>query len=248
MTGREAFAATIRATWPPESVARVGPFDLGQGAGGGNRVSAARLHDPLSDGAEVTAEQVDAVAEAQIAGGTEPLFMVFGWQEALDACLERAGYAIRDETVILSAPTASMAEAPPPVSCFEIWPPLAVQEEIWAEGGVGPARLAVMERVEAPKTSLFGRIEDRPAGTAFIAVHGALAMLHALEVAPSARRKGLARLMMRAAAAWAGDHGATDFSVLVTRANQPAQRLYASMGLEAVESYHYRVKRTPQRP
>jgi hypothetical protein len=36
-------AATIRATWPPVSLQTVGPFDLGNGAGGGNRVSAARL-------------------------------------------------------------------------------------------------------------------------------------------------------------------------------------------------------------
>jgi hypothetical protein len=32
------------------STRTVGPFDLADGAGGGNRVSAARLSDPLSDG------------------------------------------------------------------------------------------------------------------------------------------------------------------------------------------------------
>jgi GNAT superfamily N-acetyltransferase len=230
---------TLRATWPPLSLQTVGPFDLGNGAGGGNRVSAARLRNPVSDGADVTRAEIAAVETAQ--RGT-PLFMVFGWQTPLDHALVAEGYSTRDETLVLAAPVADIAARPPPVSCFEIWPPLAVQEEIWCEGGIGPARLAIMERATGPKTSLFGRIKDRPAGTAFIAVHGEVAMLHALEVTPSARRQGLARLMVRAAAAWAADHGARDFTVLVTAANDAAQRLYASLGLQPVEKYHYRVK------
>ena len=48
--------------------------------------------------------------------------------------------------------------------------------------------------------------------------------------------------MMRAGADWAGRHGATEFMVLVTRANDAAQRLYASLGLKPVGSYHYRAK------
>jgi hypothetical protein len=162
--------------------ATVGPFDLNDGAGGGNRVSAARLSDPLSDGGAVSPGEVSDVATAQTARGTEALFMVFGWQDPLDRLLAAEGYATRDETLILAAPAADIAEAPPPVSCFEIWPPLAVQEEIWDAGGIGPARL----RCHAPGR----RSQDRPIRTdqrpsrraAFIAVHGKVAMLHALEV------------------------------------------------------------------
>jgi hypothetical protein len=117
-------AATIRATWPPVSTRSVGQFDLGDGAGGGNRVSAARLHDPLSDGVSVTPEDLSGVVAAQRAEGAEALFMVFDWQDALDRTLAAEGYAIRDETLILAAPVAGIAEAPPPVSCFEVWPPL----------------------------------------------------------------------------------------------------------------------------
>jgi GNAT superfamily N-acetyltransferase len=231
--------ATIRATWPPKSAQRVGPFEFGEGAGGGNRVSAARLVDPVSDGSTVTPAHIAKVEKAQ---GDTPLFMVFGWQTQLDRALSALGYSARDETLILAAPVADIAEPPPPVSCFEVFPPLAVQEEIWADGGIGAARLAIMARAAGPKTTLFGRINDRPGGTAFIAVQGRTAMLHALEVASSARRQGLARLMVRAGAAWAAGHGATDFTVLVTRANDPAQRLYASLGLKPVEKYHYRAK------
>ena len=65
-------------------------------------------------------------------------------------------------------------------------------------------------------------------------------MLHVLEILPSARRNGLAAIMMRAAADWAQRQGATGFSVLVTRENTPARALYASLGFEPVGHYHYR--------
>lgn len=242
MIPREGIPALIRATWPPEAVDHIGPFALGEGAGGGNRVSAAQLRDTASDGATVTPDDIARVAERQTARGEERLFMVFGWQEALDRTLAAEGYLMRDETVLLAAPSAELAEAPPPVSCFEIWPPLAVQEEIWTQGGIGRERRAIMDRAKGPKTSLFGRINDRPAGTAFIGLHGDTAMLHALEIAGPGRRQGLARLMVRAGAFWAQDHGARLFTVLVTRDNDAAQGLYASLGLKPVENYHYRVK------
>ncbi|MFW5881923.1 MAG: GNAT family N-acetyltransferase [Roseicyclus sp.] len=182
------------------------------------------------------------MAEAQAAEGRAALCMVFGWQRPLDDRLAEAGYAVRDRTDMLAAPIADIAAPPPPVSCFATWPPLAVTEEIWAEGGVGPERVAVMQRVRGAKTSLLGRTADRPAGAAFVAVDPPWAMLHALEVRPGARRQGLARLMVRAAAHWAGGEGAEQLAVLVTRDNAPAQALYAALGLRAIGHYHYRAK------
>jgi len=100
----------------------------------------------------------------------------------------------------------------------------------------------VMDRAATPKTSIFGRISDKPAGSAFIGIHGDIAMLHALEVARAFRRQGLAAVMMRKAADWAVNQGAAWLSVLVTQQNDGAQRLYASLGLKAVGHYHYREK------
>jgi GNAT superfamily N-acetyltransferase len=156
--------------------------------------------------------------------------------------LARAGYRMRDATDMLLGPVTDLAAPPPPVSCFEIWPPLAVMEEIWTEGGIGPGRLAVMHRVTGPKTALFGRTGDQPAGAAFVAIDLPYAMLHALEVRPRARRQGLARVMVRAAAAWAGEHGAEQLAVLVTQENTAAQALYTSLGLKSAGQYHYRAK------
>lgn len=240
MTQPARFIDTIAATWPPAATVASGRFVIGRGEGGGNRVSAARLADPEDDGAGVTQTDIAAAAEMQHALGQPPLFMVFSWQTALNAALDREGYATRDATDLLAAPVADIAAPPPPVTCFDVWPPLAAQDEVWATGGIGPARLAIMDRATGPKTSLFGRTKDRPAGTAFVAIHGDMAMLHALEVLPEARRNGLGRIMVRAAADWALSEGAGDFAVLVTRANSAAQALYASLGLDRVGHYHYR--------
>jgi GNAT superfamily N-acetyltransferase len=146
-----------------------------------------------------------------------------------------------DPVRILVAETAAMAAPPERLTAFVVdWPPLEVLREIWAEGGIGPGRVAVMDRVQGPKCALMGRAEDRPAAAAFVACDGPVAMLHALEVRPPLRRQGTARHLMRAAALWARGAGATWLALLVTEANRPAGALYASLGMQAVGSYHYR--------
>jgi GNAT superfamily N-acetyltransferase len=233
-------APVIAATWPPAATATVGPFTVPEGVGGGQRVSAARLTDPQA--MDATEAEIDVAIAALASVGQPPLFQVLGHQAALDARLEARGFGLRDTTHALIADIADLAEPPPPVSCFATWPPLAIQTEIWAAGGIGPARLAVMDRATGPRMSFFGRANDRPAGTGFAAIHEGVAMLHALEILPQHRRKGLARIMTRAAADWARDQGATRFATLVTGENRPAQGLYASLGFTAVGQYHYRSK------
>lgn len=230
--------ALIEATWPPVAVADVGPFVIRAGAGGGSRVSAATASGP------VRADDLPLAEAAMAALGQPKLFMIRGGEAAFDALLAEAGYQVMDPVVVLAAPVTLLAsKRPPPVSTFEVWPPLAIQAEIWAAGGIGPERLAVMDRAEGPKTSILGRAEDTPAGCAFVALHGAAAMLHAMEVAPPHRRRGLGGHMLRAAAFWAQAQGAETLALLVTEANAPARALYASLGMEPVGQYHYRIKR-----
>ena len=130
----------------------------------------------------------------------------------------------------------------PPVSAFALWPPLAIQRDLWAEGGIGPARVDVMDRVKGPKTSILARHADQPAGSAFVAIHENIAMIHAIEVTPAMRRQGVGANILRCAAHWAQDQGADTLALLVTRANTPANALYASQKFEVVGHYHYRIK------
>jgi len=238
-TAQQIFA-TLEGTWPAAARDKVGPWTIRTGNGGGSRVSAATALGP-TNAADI------AMAEAAMqARGQRPLFMIRDGETALDALLDSAGYSILDPVTAYAAPTALIAtQRPPPVTTFEVWPPLAVQSEIWAAGGIGPARLAIMHRVQGPHTALLGRLGDRPSGTAFVGCDGDIAMLHALEVLDAQRRCGLGLHLLRAAAFWAQDQRATWFSLVVTQANQGANRLYQSLGMQVVGHYHYRIHPGP---
>lgn len=229
-----AIHAAVAATWPAARTWRQGAVTLRDGQGGGSRVSAATVEDGWTEG---------DIAAAEVAMGARPLFMLREGEARLDAVLAARGYAVMDPVVAYVAPVPVLATVrPPPVTTFEVWPPLAAQREIWAAGGIGPARLAVMERAAGPKVSILGRLEDSPAGTAFVALHQELAMVHALEVLPRFRRRGLGAQMLRAAAFWAAGHGAEEVGLVVTEANAGARALYEGMGMRVAARYHYRVR------
>ena len=175
--------------------------------------------------------------------GQTPIFMLRSGDESLDAALQGRGYRVIDPVSIYLCGIERLLTIPrPPVSGFAIWEPLAVMREIWAEGGIGNERLNVMRRVDGPKTTILGRVRDRAAGTAFVALHDDIAMLHALEVLPAFRRHGLGRTIMGHAAKWAVQQGAAHFSVLVTKDNFAANGLYASLGMEIAGHYFYRIR------
>ncbi len=174
--------------------------------------------------------------------GQTPQVMIREGEAGLDALLADAGYGIADPVVIYAARVATLANPPPPISAFAHWPRLAATEDIWAAGGIGPGRLLVMDRAPAPKAAIIGRTEDTPAGAAYVALDQATAMIHAIEVAPAARRKGTARNMIAAAACWASAEAADYISLVVTEANAGARALYASLGMQVVGQYHYRRK------
>lgn len=226
----------IENTWPAARRWQEGAWMLRDGAGGGKRVSAATLiatDEPIDLAtAEIAMEQI----------GQQRLFMVRTDQQDLDALLENSGYRIIDPVNIYTAPVERIAEvAPPRLSAFDLWPPLAIQTEIWAAGGIGPARLDVMARAASPKSALFGRHDGRPAATGFVSIYDSIAMVHALEVRADCRRQGVGRNLTRHAAKWARSNDATCIAVLCTRENEAANGLYTSMGFKQLGGYHYRV-------
>ncbi len=229
--------ALIDATWPAARTDRVGPWLVRDGRGGGSRVSAATMVGAPALG------DLELAEHAMAALGQAPLFMIRDGDADVDRLLADAGYAVKDPVVAYAASLdVLIGDGLPRLSAFRAWPPLAVQAEIWATADIGPARLAVMDRALGPKTSFLGRRQDCPAGTVYVACHGTHAMLHALEVLSKFRRQGLARHLVRAAAIWAQAQGAVDLSLVVTRANVAANALYASLGMEVVGQYHYRIR------
>ena len=225
-------AEVMEATWPPASKRQLGPFCLRDGAGGGKRVSAASADRPWTD--------VDlAAAEAAM---DRPLFVIREGDDALDTALAGRGYAVADPVVAYAAPISALVGEVPALSAFAHWPPLQIVRSLWADGGIGSERVAVMERVVGPKTALLARTADKPVGAAFVALHGNEAMLHALEVAENNRRLGAGANLLHAAANWAAGQGALRLSLVVTERNLAARGMYARAGMEIVGHYHYRAR------
>ncbi len=229
--------AVVDGTWPAARYFESGPFTLRLGHNGGQRVSAASANGPASP-AEIGAAERSMLALDQVR-----LFMITRQDAALDAALAARGYAVKDPVTMFACPAETLA-AQDSQSLAASWvdAPLEVMKEIWAVGGIGKGRLAVMERAKGPKTYLLGRVDDSAAGAGFVAIHGKVAMLHALEILPEQRRKGLGRAMTTAAATWAAKQGAETFSLIAITTNQAACGLYRHLGMQDVGHYHYRKK------
>ncbi|MHA7828592.1 MAG: GNAT family N-acetyltransferase [Roseovarius sp.] len=229
--------AVVAATWPAAWTLECGAWTIRDGQGGGKRVSAATARARI-----ITADDLPAAESAMLDLGQTPLFMIRAGDEALDTLLAGAGYAVIDPVNIHLAPVTDLNAPQPHSTSFAIWEPLAIQIDMWAQGGIGPGRVAVMRRAQCPKTSILARDGQRAAATAYVGLHDGIAMIHALEVAPHCRRRGMGRRVMLRAAGWARENGATHIAAVCTQQNTAANALYASLGMALVGQYHYRIK------
>ena len=226
------------ATWPPVELGNGGPFTLRRGGGGGQRVSSASL---WQDG--FTEADIDAAEKAMEAMGQPLLFMIRDNDQVLDAALKNRGYFIKDPVTLFAGPSAQLAEHDPKgLTVIDASEPMAVMAEIWEAGGIGAGRLEVMRRATGPKACFLGRTDDQPAGVAYVGCDKDIAMMHALEILPNLRRKGLAVQMMGAMGAWALRNGADTFSLVVLTQNDAACGLYEKLGMVKIGQYHYRKK------
>lgn len=226
----DAIFDTLEATWPPASRQTVQGWTIRKGLGGGSRVSAA------TGSGDIAAAQT-----AMISLGQTPLFMIRPGHDDLDAALDQKGYEAFDAVTAYATSIKSLTSTQiPELAAIPSAAPLAVQKEIWAQGGIGPARLDVMARASAPKTYLMVRHSGRPAGTGFVAIHGGIAMIHALEILPEFRKQGAGRGATCGAAAWAERQGAMTLALVTTNDNKAANTLYQRLGMQPITGYHYR--------
>jgi GNAT superfamily N-acetyltransferase len=241
---RAGLDTALEDTWPAAGLRRSGPFLLRDGAGGGRRVSAATAEAPAGPADIAALETHFRAAGAPCLLRLRPDLHPF--DADLDAALAARGYALEAPTLLYAAPAAALGSEPvPAMKAFAIWPALAIQREIWAAAGLGPERLAVMDRAAGPRTTLLAREADRVAGTAFVAVSGRVGMLHALEIDPRLRRRGAGGRLARAAAVWAGEQGATWLALAVVAGNAAARGLWEGLGMAVAGRYHYRIAPDP---
>lgn len=227
---QERLFQALDATWPPARIDSVPGWTLRLGAGGGQRVSAAR-----GEGEIALAE------EGMRAMGQTPLFCLDPGQEALDTALSDRGYTVTDRVYFFAGKADAIYDgADETAKVIRCSAPLRRVEEIWDRGGVTAPRRAIMERCACPKLALLARAGDRPAGCAFVACDGGVAMIHAIEVLPEYRKQGVGARLLRGAARFAQEEGAEWLTLAVTVENEAANALYRKLGMEIVAGYHYR--------
>jgi GNAT superfamily N-acetyltransferase len=225
------------ATWPQAAAWTEAGFTIRDGKGGGKRVSAATLEGSLS------AADIEGAETAMHKLGQNPLIKHPEGEDDLDLELDQRGYDVIDPVNAYAISAADIARKDiPRTVAIPAWEPLRIMEEMWASGGIGPARIDVMRRACSPKTGIVSRFNDKPAGTSFIAMHQGITMLHALEIVPNQRRNGLGRWAMHRAGVWTLENGGHTVSVLCTKANDAANGLYQSLGMSLIGAYHYRIK------
>jgi len=83
---------------------------------------------------------------------------------------------------------------------------------------------------------------EEPVGIGRVSVEGDWAGITSVDVAPAARRQGIAGAVMRTLVGWAGERGAHATYLQVRAANDAALRLYAALGSVTHHPYVYRVR------
>ena len=230
---------TIDLTWPAEEFLELPEWKLRRSLKGGKRVSAATLIKKSG------IPNIKFVENTLADWCQDKLFMIKAGENSLDEALKSRGYCIVDPTNIWSISAEALsAQQIPLVTAFSIFPPLAIQREIWKTNGIDASRIEIMNRVKKPRTTIFGRTNAKPAASAFVAVANKIAMVHALIVDHKCRRQGMGKFVMQKAGAWARQQGAESVAVLCTKQNQSANNFYKTLGMQVIGEYHYRLFKT----
>ena len=177
------------------------------------------------------------------ARGAIPVMQVApaGERGALDALLDERGWAAGGATDVLVADSGDVAAAAPVGDVVEgltgawlaAW--AAAEGRPDAEGHRG-----ILAAVPTPAG--FAALQDggRPLAVGLCAVEGLWGGVFCLATAPAARRRGLARGVLAALAAWAAGRGAERLYLQAETGNAAAHALFASAGFVRSHGYHYR--------
>lgn len=160
----------------------------------------------------------------------------------LDAELERRGYDLVDPTVVMTlARGRGPAAAPGRVVRVEERPWPGWLETWWSVDGRYGGGFEEAERICTGVPALYAAVEEDGVALAVgrgVPQDGTLGV-YCMATRPEARRRGLARAVLRALLR----EGAAPSAYLVTtRANVAAQAVYRGEGFEITGGYHYRVR------
>lgn len=229
------------AAWPAPDVDTLGDWTLRAAQGFTGRANSAL---PLGDPGLPPDEAIDAVVSWYRRRGLPPRMNVpLPLRADLDAALDARGWATSQPTLVQTAPIAAVLAATtdrpdlPPVRLAtepdDAW--LAVVAR--RKGGLPDAARQVLTAARSLRcASVDGNLAIARGAVVRDFLHLAL-----VEVAETARGRGLARHVTRALAAWGREEGAGTAFLQVESGNEPARRLYDALGFR---THHRYVTRT----
>jgi N-acetylglutamate synthase len=232
--------AICSAGWPARETEQLGQWLLRAHAGiTGRANSAMAIGDP---GRSVPAA-LEAVAAWYVDRGLTPLLQL-PLADPVNVAMADLGWQRQHVTIVQVAPvgallhslptpddlTASVTPEPTPE-----W--LSLMHDLDAEDP--DAHVAILTGPEVVGFATLRR-GDEPIGIGRVSVEGDWAGITSVEVAPTARRQGVAGAVMRTLVSWAGKQGAQATYLQVRAANDAALRLYAALGYVTHHPYVYR--------
>jgi ribosomal protein S18 acetylase RimI-like enzyme len=189
------------------------------------------------------ADLAGAIAEAETFYAGRGLPCVFsigpGATPGLDGELAARGYQVVDPTVIMAGPVVRepvldkvRVEERPWLGWLETW---------WAVDGRYGSGLVEAERICTGVPAWYAAVEEDgvPVAVGRGVPQGDTLGVYCMATLPSARRRGLARSVLRALVR---HFDGTSAYLVVTSRNQGARALYGSEGLTVKGEYHYRAR------
>lgn len=163
----------------------------------------------------------------------------------LDDRLARKGYHAEGHSLVLVADAGrvrhpssaqvaiTLQEHPTRAWCDACWPPVRPAHE-------REALRRIVERIAGPRAFGLARRDGAAAGAALAVAGQGWVGLTAVHTLPPQRRRGVARSLLGALAAWARRRDVVQLYLQVETDNDSARRLYGAQGFIEAYRYHYR--------
>jgi ribosomal protein S18 acetylase RimI-like enzyme len=224
--------------WPASEVAALGAWRLHAAAGFSGRINTCWA---LGTPDRPLAAAVEAAEAWYAARGLAPRFkLIDGEVGEVAELLAAKGYAPDTPTLTMTGPLAGADDAEVRIESH----PGPGYRSVFADAAFGEAadareRLDALARIPAPRGYALILSDGAPAAIGACAVGGDWAGFIGMRTAPAHRRKGLARRVFRALAAFGRAAGATQGYLQVEEPNASAVGLYRAEGFESRYRYHY---------